>query len=277
MFAAGGPPFALCLSSKRKQEAAMNGTQALGKQVVRDTGWRSRSKVSPALAPVIDIADWECGSESRPTKDALDVIARSATAAFAVDANDRIIYWNAGAEKLLGHAAKDALGRYCHEVLSGNDPFGNLYCSAQCPIVALMKTGTTPEPFCMDVKRREPGRLKVRVRTVGFPTMGPDLSALVHLLDRDDDARLEKLVTELRATAQGAAAEPAPAGTPNPLTRREREIVDLLSNGFAALNIAARLNLSHATVRNHIQNILRKLEVHSQVEAIAVSFRNQWI
>jgi DNA-binding NarL/FixJ family response regulator len=72
-------------------------------------------------------------------------------------------------------------------------------------------------------------------------------------------------------------AAPEPAISVSPLTTREREIVLLLSNGYAALNIAAKLNLSHATVRNHIQNVLRKLDVHSQVEAVALSFRRGWI
>jgi len=62
-----------------------------------------------------------------------------------------------------------------------------------------------------------------------------------------------------------------------PLSRREHEIVTLLSDGYAALNIAARLNLSHATVRNHIQNALRKLEVHSQVEIVALALRRGWV
>ena len=62
-----------------------------------------------------------------------------------------------------------------------------------------------------------------------------------------------------------------------PLSARETEILELLASGYAALNISARLDLSHATVRNHIQNILRKLDVHSQVEAIALSFRRGWL
>ncbi len=61
-----------------------------------------------------------------------------------------------------------------------------------------------------------------------------------------------------------------------PLSRREREIVSLLADGYAALNIAARLNLSHATVRNHIQNALRRMEVHSQVELVALALRRGW-
>ena len=62
-----------------------------------------------------------------------------------------------------------------------------------------------------------------------------------------------------------------------PLSKREHEIVALLADGYAALNIAARLNLSHATVRNHIQNALRRLEVHSQVEIVALALRRGWV
>lgn len=62
-----------------------------------------------------------------------------------------------------------------------------------------------------------------------------------------------------------------------PLSFRERQVVELLSQGYAAINIAARLDLAHATVRNHIQNALRKLNVHGQVEAVSVAFRNGWL
>jgi DNA-binding CsgD family transcriptional regulator len=68
-----------------------------------------------------------------------------------------------------------------------------------------------------------------------------------------------------------------PATVSCPLSRREHEIVALLSDGYAALNIAARLNLSHATVRNHIQNAMKKLEVHSQVEIVALALRRGWV
>jgi len=207
-----------------------------------------------------------------------EALAKTATGAFAIDGSDRVVYWSEGAERLLGHRASDVVGRPCFELLSGCDPFGNRYCSAHCPIVSLMREGVEPEPFFMDVKRRDGSRVKVRVRTVALPEAGPGFRSIVHLIDPGDDERLANVVKELRLSTrrESAAALPLPT-LGNPLTTREREIVQLLSDGFAALNIAARLNLSHATVRNHIQNILRKLEVHSQVEAISVVFRKGWI
>lgn len=53
------------------------------------------------------------------------------------------------------------------------------------------------------------------------------------------------------------------------LTEREAEILDLVAQGRANLQIAADLHLSHSTVRNYISSILRKLQVASRAEAIA--------
>ena len=52
------------------------------------------------------------------------------------------------------------------------------------------------------------------------------------------------------------------------LTHREREILRLLSRGLGTRVIAARLCISPTTVRNHVQHILSKLEVHGRLEAI---------
>ena len=50
------------------------------------------------------------------------------------------------------------------------------------------------------------------------------------------------------------------------LTDREVEILRLVSTGLAARQIAERLVVSHRTVQNHIQNTLRKLQLHNRVE-----------
>ena len=57
------------------------------------------------------------------------------------------------------------------------------------------------------------------------------------------------------------------------LTRREREVLELLADGHRAQTIALELGLSVLTVRNHIQAILRKLGCHSQLEAAALARR----
>jgi DNA-binding NarL/FixJ family response regulator len=63
-----------------------------------------------------------------------------------------------------------------------------------------------------------------------------------------------------------AAAAPRP---PFPqLTEREREVLELVAQGRANTAIAARLSLSQKTIRNHVSNILAKLQVADRAQAI---------
>jgi DNA-binding NarL/FixJ family response regulator len=57
--------------------------------------------------------------------------------------------------------------------------------------------------------------------------------------------------------------EPSPAAA---LTDRETQILRFVSTGLTARQIAERLVVSHRTVQNHIQNTLRKLQLHNRVE-----------
>lgn len=54
------------------------------------------------------------------------------------------------------------------------------------------------------------------------------------------------------------------------LTSREKEILEYLSRGFGPKKIAQFLNISYETVRVHLKNIYKKLQVNSLIEAIAV-------
>ena len=53
------------------------------------------------------------------------------------------------------------------------------------------------------------------------------------------------------------------------LTPRQRDVLVLMSGGVRVKEIAARLGLSETTVRNHVRLLLRRLECHSQLEAVA--------
>ena len=52
------------------------------------------------------------------------------------------------------------------------------------------------------------------------------------------------------------------------LTRREREVLELIASGMSNQAIAAKLGLSANTISNHISSIFGKLQVSSQAEAI---------
>ena len=60
---------------------------------------------------------------------------------------------------------------------------------------------------------------------------------------------------------------PTTSGSQAPrLTERETEVLRLVAKGLSYKQIADRLYLSHRTVQNHVQNTLRKLQLHNRVE-----------
>jgi NarL family two-component system response regulator LiaR len=58
------------------------------------------------------------------------------------------------------------------------------------------------------------------------------------------------------------------------LTEREREILELLSQGTRNDDIAQKLYISPQTVQTHVRNVLAKLGVHSKLEAVAFAVKN---
>lgn len=75
-----------------------------------------------------------------------------------------------------------------------------------------------------------------------------------------------KVIQELSRPAQ----EPL---TPEPLTERELEILQLLAQGVENKEIARRLVLREATVRTHVSNILGKLQLANRVQATLYALR----
>jgi DNA-binding NarL/FixJ family response regulator len=57
------------------------------------------------------------------------------------------------------------------------------------------------------------------------------------------------------------------------LTTREREILELLSEGFGNKQIAARLGISTNTVKTHLEFLFEKLGVSTRAEAVARGVR----
>ena len=61
------------------------------------------------------------------------------------------------------------------------------------------------------------------------------------------------------------------------LSERETEVLDQLSRGLPYTAIAENLIISPSTVRRHIENIYKKLQVHSKIEAIELAKKRRII
>jgi two-component system nitrate/nitrite response regulator NarL len=58
------------------------------------------------------------------------------------------------------------------------------------------------------------------------------------------------------------------------LTKRERQVLELLVQGATTDSMAADLQISRTTIRTHIQSVLSKFDVHSRLEAVAYAITN---
>jgi DNA-binding NarL/FixJ family response regulator len=71
---------------------------------------------------------------------------------------------------------------------------------------------------------------------------------------------------------------PFPVKTPGAdLTRREKDVVQKLLEGFSNKEIARRLYISERTVQTHLSNIFGKMNVASRTEAVLVAMRDGWL
>lgn len=61
------------------------------------------------------------------------------------------------------------------------------------------------------------------------------------------------------------------------LTRREKEVLELLVDGCAPDAVADILGISPQTARTHVQNVITKLGVHSRLEAVALAVEHQLV
>jgi DNA-binding CsgD family transcriptional regulator len=160
---------------------------------------------------------------------------------FTVNSALTVVSWNRAAERLTGVQAAEARGRRCWEVLGGLGEAGDVICHPGCSNARLAQEGF-PVPCQAMLIRTNRGRRRVALSTVAL-----------------GDGRLLHVLTAGPPRRNAAVA----------LTPRQRQTLELMSDGLQAKAIATRLQVTETTVRTHIRAILRELDAHSQLEALA--------
>ena len=156
--------------------------------------------------------------------------------------------------------------------------------AAVCDAI-VVDTATHDAPMSL---RRVVGDAEAPIVALGVPEDEQDVIAFAELgvvgfVERD--ASLDELVASVVSAARGEASFPPRVATTllrrvsrlaarqrsadaAALTMRERQVVELIAEGLSNKEIAARLCIEVATVKNHVHNILDKLQVSRRSEAV---------
>ncbi|MCB5907118.1 response regulator transcription factor [Streptomyces pinistramenti] len=97
------------------------------------------------------------------------------------------------------------------------------------------------------------------------------------------DGPVEELAAAIRRVLAGervidpALAAAALSAGPNPLTPRERDVLTAAVDGATVADIAGRVHLSQATVRNYLSAAIGKTGTRNRMEAVRAARRNGWL
>jgi len=212
-----------------------------------------------------------------------ELLAQTADGAFIIDNEQRIIYWNQAAQDILGYTADDVVGQFCYQILGGCDDRGHPVCCCDCHITEMVRAGQTITNYDVSTYTQsgQPRWINVSILTFSMEDE-TEAPLVVHLFrDATRHKQRDQFIMQMLQEAERlqAAALPSLLSSSSPvplsqLTDREREVLILLAQGVSTTDIAKKLSISPVTVRNHIQNILNKLHVHSRVEAVAFAFEH---
>lgn len=121
-------------------------------------------------------------------------------------------------------------------------------------------------------------RRAIQAGAQGYLLKSLNADQFLELLDglqKGEAAITRKMTAQLMA--QMADSSVSDDHAPEMLTIRERQLLQLVSQGLSNRAIAQELSISHNTVKYHLKNILQKLGVQNRTEAVAIAIRDGWL
>ncbi len=191
------------------------------------------------------------------------LLGQTSDAVFIVGRDFRIEWWGGRAEELLCLRAGDVLGSHCFDVVKGEHLARGLRCGPNCWAMQSARRGIPVQPFYIAVPD---GAGCAGLFTLGFLATGGGRD-VIHILRPAIETQTAPEATD-RPGATGVESSRSRVGR---LTPREQEILGLVAAGMSAREIADQLSISHATARNHVQNVLIRLGVHRRVDAAVLA------
>lgn len=113
----------------------------------------------------------------------------------------------------------------------------------------------------------------IRVGAIGFLSKGLSAEAIVRALrgfhSYESLPLPRAMASKVLAYFQGRDPRSSRPESKDPLSARERDVLELIARGARDREIAAVLVVSEGTVKKHVQNILRKVHARNRTEAVA--------
>ena len=190
------------------------------------------------------------------------LLAALGEAVVFLDAQLRVEEVNDRAAALLGRSTEELLGRGWFDGLDVWDENGRPV-APDGPFVRSLLTDPAPHEVWRSVLRPDGQRTLLRNRWTPLGGGSGGLRGYVVTMQDAMGAKLAASLPQQRRQARTAAG----------LTPREHEVLERLADGQDAMEIARELELSVYSVRGHIKSLMRKLKVHSQLQAVVVAAR----
>jgi PAS domain S-box-containing protein len=218
-----------------------------------------------------------------------DTLLNTADGVYIVNPEQRIIRWNKGAERILHYSEMEVLNHNCFRVIAGRVNPDKLWCHSNCKVHSCVQKGTPPENFDLMTHNNNGEEVWLNISIVS--SLNGVHPYIVHLIrDITQEKRVRLAIDQFlvaigvngggklrlkpeKITPKQPAGKNLPAEKPLTLSNREIEVLTLLAEGLSTKTLAEQLNISHFTARNHIQNILAKLDLHSKSQAVSFAFK----
>lgn len=202
---------------------------------------------------------------------------------YAMSLDQRIVFWNRGAERILGYTANEVIGRHCYEVVAGVAPGGlTPACLNGCPSMRSIQEGSIPSAARLEMLCASGERKSVSVTPMVVSGAVGDAPLIVHLFeDREERSEGDTALDEVRAELSQSGVDivsDRPAVIPasrasTALTSRELEVLHLVALGRGTADIALELGISQHTVRNHVRHFRGKLNASTKLDAVVTALR----
>jgi PAS domain S-box-containing protein len=206
----------------------------------------------------------------------------AADGAFAVSEALQIGFWNKAAEEILGFDGSEVTDQYCFQILDGHDEQGRLFCKAHCQVAKSAMAGEPIPNYDLRVRTKQGDHRWLNMSAFTYQAgENGDKKMIIHLFrDISDKEQDKRFLHRLLEVARKYHDIPPENGTKSEnlldgLTQREREVLALMAEGHGTGDIGQQLSISPNTVRNHVQHILQKLQVHTRVEAVTYALKHE--